>query len=95
MRKLFSIFAILYLTACSSRELEMRYESKTTLRHEVGVREARNLVRISNVDIAVHDSDPTGSKEVIICLHAIGHGGRDFEVFESHCKQRYCMISLR
>jgi len=34
--------------------------------------------RVLDVELWVHDSDPTGAKPVLLCLHAIGHGGGDF-----------------
>jgi pimeloyl-ACP methyl ester carboxylesterase len=36
------------------------------------------LHRVLGVDLWVHDSDVGGTKPVLVCLHAIGHGGGDF-----------------
>ena len=34
--------------------------------------------RVLGVDLWVHDSDPAARRPVLLCLHAIGHGGGDF-----------------
>lgn len=40
--------------------------------------EPRRTVVVDGVTLALHDSAPEGGKPVLICLHAIGHGGGDF-----------------
>lgn len=40
--------------------------------------EPRRLVHVDGVSLAVHDSAPGSPKPVLLCLHAIGHGGSDF-----------------
>jgi hypothetical protein len=53
------------------------------LGEEVGVREPRSFVNLSGVQLAYSDPNMDSNLPVIICLHAIGHGGRDFEAFKS------------
>ena len=35
-------------------------------------------VEAAGVDIALHDTDPAGTRPAVICLHAVGHGGGDY-----------------
>lgn len=60
----------------------------------LAVAEPRRLVEVDGVSLAVHDSDPTGQKPAIVCLHAIGHGGGDFRAFEEAFKDRLRVISV-
>jgi pimeloyl-ACP methyl ester carboxylesterase len=52
-------------------------ESGLPLRAEVGAQKPVKRLQLDGVSIAYHDSGGTG--QVLICLHAIGHGARDFE----------------
>src|SRR5262245_38781384 len=56
--------------------------------------EPRSIIRARGVELSVHDSDPSGSKPAIVCLHAIGHGGSDFIAFERAFADRYRVITL-
>lgn len=56
--------------------------------------EPRTTVSVLGVDLAVHDSDPTGGKPPIVCLHAIGHAGSDFAAFERAFADRYRVLTI-
>lgn len=60
----------------------------------LAVAEPRRIVAVDGVGIAIHDSDPTASKPEIVCLHAIGHGGGDFALFEQAWRDRFRVISV-
>jgi pimeloyl-ACP methyl ester carboxylesterase len=67
---------------------------KSLFRRSVGVMFPRSYISILDVQIAMHDSDPGALKPAIICLHAIGHGGHDFNYFESAFSDQYRIITL-
>jgi 4,5:9,10-diseco-3-hydroxy-5,9,17-trioxoandrosta-1(10),2-diene-4-oate hydrolase len=46
-------------------------------RAAVGAQEPKKILLINNVSVAYADSG--GAGQILICLHAIGHGARDFE----------------
>jgi 4,5:9,10-diseco-3-hydroxy-5,9,17-trioxoandrosta-1(10),2-diene-4-oate hydrolase len=52
------------------------------------------MVPIEGVDVAVHDSDPSGTKPAIVCLHAIGHGGGDFASFSAHFEGDFRVVTV-
>lgn len=56
--------------------------------------EPRRTVTVLGVELAVHDSDPSGGKPAIFCLHAVGHGGSDFAAFEQAFADRYRILTL-
>lgn len=64
------------------------------LRHNLGVSPPRTLYRVHDVDLAVHDRDPTSENPVLVCLHAIGHGGGDFARVEEAQSPRFRVISV-
>jgi 4,5:9,10-diseco-3-hydroxy-5,9,17-trioxoandrosta-1(10),2-diene-4-oate hydrolase len=49
----------------------------------VATREPRSHIEVHGVPLAVHDGAPGSSLPVVVCLHAIGHGGGDFASFEA------------
>lgn len=49
------------------------------LRHALGVPEPRNRLGVLGAMLAVHDSAPGSDLPVLVTLHAIGHGGGDFD----------------
>ena len=49
----------------------------TNYRSAVGAQQPRKIALLEGVTIAYTDSGETGP--VLVCLHAIGHGARDFE----------------
>jgi pimeloyl-ACP methyl ester carboxylesterase len=52
------------------------------------------MVRVLGVDLAVHDSDPSGAKPAVFCLHAIGHGSSDFDAFRAAFAERYRVVAV-
>ncbi len=68
------------------------------LRHALGVTGARSVHRVHGVELAVHDSaagSPTNSTQpVLVCLHAIGHGGGDFALVEAAMAGRWRVVSF-
>ncbi|MDB4973174.1 MAG: hypothetical protein JWN48_1515 [Myxococcaceae bacterium] len=54
----------------------------------------RRLIPLLETELAVHDSDPSGTKPAIFCLHAIGHGGSDFAAFEAAFADSYRIITI-
>jgi pimeloyl-ACP methyl ester carboxylesterase len=55
---------------------------------------SRRMVTVDRVAMSIYDSDPTGMLPAIVCLHAIGHGGRDFDAFEAAFRDRYRIVSI-
>lgn len=49
----------------------------TNDRSAVGAQEPRRTILLDDVSVAYTDSK--GSGPALLCLHAIGHGARDFE----------------
>ncbi|MCA2976661.1 MAG: alpha/beta hydrolase [Myxococcaceae bacterium] len=39
----------------------------------------RRLLTVDGITLALHDSAPGSSAPVVLCLHAIGHGGSDYD----------------
>jgi pimeloyl-ACP methyl ester carboxylesterase len=64
----------------------------TNFRSEVGAQEPSERIVIEGVSMAYTDSGGTGP--VIICLHAIGHGARDFENVSRQLSPDYRVIAL-
>ena len=60
----------------------------------LAVPEPRRLVEVDGVVLAVHDSAPESSLPVLLCLHAIGHGGGDFAGVEAALHDSYRVISV-
>ena len=67
---------------------------KHQLRSELGVREPVQCVTVLGIRLAYSDPDARSSLPIVICLHAIGHGGRDFDEFRSHFSKDYRIITL-
>jgi pimeloyl-ACP methyl ester carboxylesterase len=64
----------------------------TDYRSAVGAQPPRSVVLPNGVVIAYTDSG--GSGPVVICLHAIGHGARDFEDLSRRLSPRYRVLAL-
>ncbi len=60
----------------------------------LAVSEPRRVVEVDGVTLAVHDSAPGSALPVLLCLHAIGHGGGDFAAVEAALKDSYRVISV-
>lgn len=92
-------FAALFCTvlfACAPARLLTRGELETDppRRLALAVQEPRRQLVVDGVALAIHDSDPAGSRPAIICLHAIGHGGGDFAAFERAFEWRFRIITV-
>ena len=72
----------------------MKSNVSTLYRQELGVISPRKLLNVSNVKLSIHDNELSGAVDTIICLHAIGHGGRDFESFEKYFEKKYRIITV-
>jgi 4,5:9,10-diseco-3-hydroxy-5,9,17-trioxoandrosta-1(10),2-diene-4-oate hydrolase len=64
----------------------------TQFRSEVGAQEPRKALTVDGVLIAY--SDTGGDAPVLICLHAIGHGARDFQDLSRRLSPRYRVIAI-
>ncbi|MBI1213653.1 MAG: alpha/beta fold hydrolase [Alphaproteobacteria bacterium] len=61
------------------------------LRFLVGVPEGSPEIVVDGVSLAVARA---GKGPPIVCLHAIGHGGRDFEAFTNAVKDRFEVVRI-
>jgi pimeloyl-ACP methyl ester carboxylesterase len=61
-------------------------------RARLAVAEPRAMVAVEGISLAVFDSDPLSTKPVMVCLHAIAHGGSDFAKFQERFASRYRII---
>jgi 4,5:9,10-diseco-3-hydroxy-5,9,17-trioxoandrosta-1(10),2-diene-4-oate hydrolase len=84
------------LAGCASTRLltPAELEPVPPRRYTLAVAEPRRIVVVDGVSIAVHDSDPTGVKPAIVCLHAMGHGGGDYAEFERMFRDRFRVITV-
>lgn len=87
---------LLAVTACGTTALPPRSEldAHVPRRHALASVDPRTTVDVLGVSLAVHDSDPTGTKPAIVCLHAIGHGGRDYAAFAATFEADYRIITV-
>jgi pimeloyl-ACP methyl ester carboxylesterase len=90
------LFACAGLAGCVHSRLltPTELEPVPPRRLALAVSEPRRFVVVDGVSIAVHDSDPTGAKPAIVCLHAIGHGGGDYAEFERTFRDRFRVITV-
>jgi pimeloyl-ACP methyl ester carboxylesterase len=89
-----SLFAV--LVGCAPARVLTRAELSPTppRRLALAVAEPRRIIEVDGVPIAIHDSDPSGAKPAIVCLHAIGHGGGDFAAFAQAFQDRFRVITV-
>jgi pimeloyl-ACP methyl ester carboxylesterase len=66
-------------------------EHQMSCREEIGVPANSLSVDVDGVRLAVARE---GRGPTLICLHAIGHGGGDFEVFATAVKERFQVIRI-
>lgn len=69
-----------------------RKMTATNYRSAVGAQEPKKTVSLNGLPIAYTDTGGTGP--VLICLHAIGHGARDFEGLNRRLSPEYRVIAL-
>jgi hypothetical protein len=67
-------------------------DHETQLRSAVGAQEPRQTTVVDGVTLAYRDSGGPGL--IIICLHAIGHGARDFEDLTRRMAFDYRIIAI-
>src|SRR5476651_1725578 len=60
-------------------------------RADVGVPRGSAQIEVDGVRLAVARE---GLGPAVVCLHAIGHGGRDFEAFTDAMKSRFEIIRI-
>jgi pimeloyl-ACP methyl ester carboxylesterase len=65
----------------------------TDYRSAVGAQEPRKLIDLDGVTIAFTESGGA-DRPVLLCMHAIGHGARDFEDLARRMKDRYRVIAF-
>jgi len=64
----------------------------TSYRSAVGAQKPKKILLMNDVSIAYTDSG--GDGQVLLCLHAIGHGARDFEGLSRRLAPDYRVIAL-
>jgi 4,5:9,10-diseco-3-hydroxy-5,9,17-trioxoandrosta-1(10),2-diene-4-oate hydrolase len=84
------------LTGCAPARLLTKeaLDPRPARRIALAVAEPRRDVTVRGVPLAIHASDPSGAKPVIVALHAIGHGGGDFAAFEAAFSARFRVITV-
>jgi pimeloyl-ACP methyl ester carboxylesterase len=65
---------------------------ETDYRAAVGAQEPRSYLSVDSVRLSYTDSG--GDGPVLLCLHAIGHGARDFEDLSRRLSPQYRVIAL-
>ena len=82
--------------ACTPKRFltQSEIEHQPPLRLQQAVAEPRRMIEVDGVSIAIHDSDPSGQKPAIVCLHAIGHGGADFAAFETAFGDTFRIVTV-
>lgn len=89
--------SLLALSACTGPRPSVTRSTPSPsarLRLALASPEPRSTLEVLGVSLAFHDTDPSGSKSAIVCLHAIGHGGADFARFARDFSDRYRIVTL-
>jgi pimeloyl-ACP methyl ester carboxylesterase len=63
-----------------------------SFRSAVGAQAPRKSIELDGIRVAYTDTG--GGDQVIICLHAIGHGARDFQDLSARLREQYRVIAL-
>jgi pimeloyl-ACP methyl ester carboxylesterase len=87
------LLALLSLSACTPA-LRAVTKEDFPRRWALAAAEPAQLHRVLGVDLSVHDSDPSSAKPVLVCLHAIAHGGGDFAGVEAQFAASWRIITL-
>ncbi|MDP2272377.1 MAG: alpha/beta hydrolase [Archangium sp.] len=87
------LLALLGLSACAPA---LRAVTKEEEPHRWALAAAAptQLHRVLGVGLSVHDSEPSGTKPVLVCLHAIAHGGGDFTGVEARLGDSWRIITV-
>lgn len=73
------LLVMLPLLSCATTRLsETERRATPPRRLALASLEPRRTLVVDGVSLALHDSAPDSDKPVLLCLHAIGHGGGDF-----------------
>jgi len=88
-----SLLAVCSLLGCAPSLRAVR-PGEPPARLALAARDPVALVRVDGVDLAVHDSDPGGGKPVLLCLHAIAHGGGDFARLDEAFGARWRIVAV-
>lgn len=67
---------------------------KTNFRFNLAINDHPKFIQIEGVNLAYYDLEPQSGKPLVICLHAIGHGSRDFEYFILNLNKYYRIILI-
>jgi 4,5:9,10-diseco-3-hydroxy-5,9,17-trioxoandrosta-1(10),2-diene-4-oate hydrolase len=86
-----SLLALLLFTACTPA-LRSVTKVDRPLRETLAAPEPRALHWVLGVDLSVHDRG--GDRPVVLCLHAIGHGGSDFAGVEAALGEDWRVIMV-
>ena len=83
--------SLLFLALLVAALLGTGRQSMTNCRSAVGAQQPSSVV-LDGISISYTDSG--GSGPVVLCLHAIGHGARDFEDLSRRLGPQYRVIAL-
>lgn len=73
------LLVMLPLLSCATARLsETERRATPPRRLALASLEPRRTLVVDGVSLVLHDSAPDSGKPVLLCLHAIGHGGGDF-----------------
>jgi pimeloyl-ACP methyl ester carboxylesterase len=73
------LLVMLPLLSCATARLTETVRLSTPPRRlALASMEPRRTLVVDGVTLALHDSAPDSARPVLLCLHAIGHGGGDF-----------------
>jgi 4,5:9,10-diseco-3-hydroxy-5,9,17-trioxoandrosta-1(10),2-diene-4-oate hydrolase len=87
------LLALLSLSACAPA-LRAVTKEESPRRWALAAAAPAQLHRVLGVELSVHDSEPGGAKPILICLHAIAHGGADFTGVEAQLAPSWRVITV-
>lgn len=85
-----TLFLVLIMTGLVGKARKEAFS--TNLRSAVGAQDPHKTISVDGVSLAYTDTGGAGA--VIVCLHAIGHGSRDFEDLSHRLAPTYRVIAL-
>jgi 4,5:9,10-diseco-3-hydroxy-5,9,17-trioxoandrosta-1(10),2-diene-4-oate hydrolase len=87
-----AVTVILGLTVMGFVGTASKKRMSTTFRSEVGARDPSKRITLDGVSIAYSDTGSAGP--VVVCLHAIGHGSRDYDGLSRRLSPGYRVIAI-